>query len=195
MRAIGWGRPTGSSGMIGFRSRAGTVLFGVLVVLAVTPALARAGDERFIAAVSTARVAAPGPDSNLVHFATGGALSILWMEQCRGGGLCGGITSSALFLRGDGDERLYDLSAGLTGSFSLADNPVAPFLSVGLDLVSAAIAETDGSTSRGVGVGVHGDLGIHALLGERFYARGQIGYLGAAVGGVKGEIGIGYQFE
>jgi hypothetical protein len=180
---------------IGFRARAGTVLSAVLAVLSVTPALAGAGDERFIAAVSTARVAAPGPDSNLIHFGTGGALSILWMEKCRGGGLCGGISSSALFLRGDGEERLYDLSAGLTGSLPLADDPVAPFLSVGLDLVSAAIAETDGSLSRGVGIGVHGDLGIHALLGERLYARGQIGYLGAAVGGVKGEVGIGYRFE
>lgn len=173
MRALGW---------------------GLVVVLSVTPALAHAGEERFIGAVTTARMAAPGPDSNLVHFASGGSLSILWLEDCRGGSLCGGIDTSALFLRGDGDERLYDLSVGLTGSLPL-DQPVAPFLAVGLDLVSAAIAERDGSMSRGVGFGVHGDLGLHALLGERFYARGQIGYLGAAVGGVKGEVGIGYRFE
>lgn len=173
MRAVGW---------------------GLVVVLAVTPALARAGEERFIGSVSTARMAAPGPGSNLVHFATGGALSILWLED-GAGSLCGGIDTRALFLRGDGDERLYDLSIGMTGSLPLDGEPVAPFLSVGLDLVSAAIAETDGAISRGVGLGVHGDLGLHALLGERFYARGQIGYLGAAVGGVKGEVGIGYRFE
>lgn len=174
MRAVGW---------------------GLLVVLSVTPALAGAGEERFIGAVSTARVAAPGPRSNLVHFGTGGALSILWLEDCRGGSLCGGIDTSALFLRGDGEERLYDLSFGLTGSLPLDGQPVAPFLAVGLDLVSAAVAEPDGALSRGVGIGVHGDLGLHALLGERFYARGQIGYLGAAIGGVKGEVGIGYRFD
>jgi hypothetical protein len=168
---------------------------GILVVLAVTPALARAGEERFIGSVSTARLAAPGPRSNLVHFGTGGALSILWLEDCRGGSLCGGIDTSALFLRGDGEERLYDLSVGLTGSLPLDNEPVAPFLAVGLDMVSAAIAEENGTLSRGVGLGVHGDLGLHALLGERFYARGQIGYVGAAVGGVKGEIGIGYRFQ
>jgi hypothetical protein len=171
------------------------VAWGMLAVLVVTPGLARAGGERFIAAVSTARVAAPGPRSNLVHFASGGALSILWFEDCRAGTLCGALESSALFLRGDDEERLYDLSAGLTGSFSLDDHPLAPYLSVGLDLASAAVRESDGRLTRGVGIGVHGNLGVHALLGERLYARGQIGYLGAAVGGVKGEIALGLRFE
>lgn len=171
------------------------VHWGILVVLTVTPGVARASDETFVAAVSTARLAAPGPDSNLVHFGSGGALAILWLEDCRAGALCGALESSALFLRGDGEARLYDLSAAITGSLSLADNPVAPFLSVGLDLVSASVPERGGSVTRGVGLGVHGNLGLHALLGERFYARGQIGYLGAAVGGVKGEVGIGYLFE
>lgn len=167
---------------------------GVLAVLVVTPGIARAGGERFVGAVSTARLAAPGPDSNLVHFGSGGALSILWLEDCRAGSLCGALESSALFLRGDGEARLYDLSAAITGSLSL-DDGVAPFLSVGLDLVSAAVPERDGTVTRGVGPGVHGNLGLHALLGERLYARGQLGYLGAAVGGVKGEVGIGYLFE
>ena len=172
------------------------IAWGVLAVLALTPGrLARAGDERFVAAVTTARLAAPGPNSNLIHFGSGGALSVLWFEDCRRGNLCGGLESSALFLRGDGEARLYDLSAAITGSLSLDDSPVAPFLSVGLDLVSAALPERDGTVTRGVGVGVHGNLGVHALLGERFYARGQIGYLGAAVGGVKGEVGLGYRFE
>lgn len=171
------------------------VAWGVLAVLAVTPGLARAGGERFVAALSTARVAAPGPGSNLVHFGSGGALSILWLEDCRGGALCGALESSALFLRGDGEERLYDLSAGITGSFSLDEHPLAPFLSVGLDLVSAAVRERAGGMSRGVGLGVHGNLGLHALVGERLYARGQIGYLGAAIGGVKGEVALGVRFE
>ncbi|HEY8146923.1 MAG TPA: hypothetical protein VIG06_29785 [Kofleriaceae bacterium] len=171
------------------------IAWGVLAVLSITPRVARAGGEDFVAAVSTARLAAPGPDSNLVHFGSGGSLSILWLEECRAGHLCGALESNALFLRGDGEARLYDLSAAITGSLSLEDNPVAPFLSVGLDLVSAAVPERDGAVSRGVGVGVHGNLGLHALLGERFYARGQLGYLGAAIGGVKGEVGIGYRFE
>jgi len=171
------------------------VAWGVLVVLLVTPGVARGGGENFIGTISTARVAAPGPSSNLVHFGSGGALSMLWLEDCRAGSLCGALESSALFLRGDGEARLYDLSAAITGSLSLEDSVVAPFLSVGLDLVSAAIPERDGAVTRGVGLGVHGNLGVHALLGERLYARGQIGYLGASVGGVKGELGIGYRFE
>lgn len=171
------------------------VAWGVLVVLTVTPAVAAGNDETFIGSLSTARLAAPGVDSNLVHFGSGGALTILWMEDCSSGHLCGGLESSGLFLRGDGEARLYDLSIAMTGSLSLADNPVAPFLSVGLDLVSAAVPERDGAVSRGVGLGVHGNLGVHAFLGERFYARGQIGYLGAAIGGVKGEVGLGYRFE
>jgi len=171
------------------------VAWGILVVLTVTPGLAQADDDSFVATVSTARLAAPGPDSNLVHFATGGALSILWLEDCGAGRLCGALESSALFLRGDGEARLYDLSASITGSFSLVDNPVAPFVSVGLDLVSVRLPERDGDLTRGVGPGVHGNLGLQAILGERLFARGQIGYLGAAVGGVKGEVGIGYRFE
>ena len=169
--------------------------WAVLVVLVVTPRPARAGGEDFVATVSHARLAAPNADSDLVHFGSGGALSILWLEECGTDHLCGGIESSALFLRGDGEARLYDLSAAITGSLSLQDNTLAPFLSVGLDLVSAAVPERDGAISRGVGVGVHGNLGLHAFLGERFYARTQLGYLGAAVGGIKGEVGIGYRFE
>lgn len=171
------------------------IAWGVLAVVAVTPRLARAGEEGFVAAVSTARLATPNADSDLVNFGSGGALSILWLEKCRAGRLCGALESSALFLRGDGEARLYDLSAAITGSLSLEDNPVAPFLSVGLDLVSAAVPERDDTVTRGVGIGVHGNLGVHAFIGERLYARGQIGYLGAAVGGVKGELGIGYRFE
>jgi hypothetical protein len=166
------------------------------ITLVVLAAPARAGDERWIATVSTARLAAPdaAEGGELESFGSGGALSITWLEHCRSGRLCGALDSSALFLRGDDGARLYDLSASIMGSFSL-ENPVAPFLAVGLDLVSAAVPESGGAMTRGVGLGVHGNVGLHAWIGERFYARGQLGYLGAAVGGVKGELGIGTWFE
>ena len=166
----------------------------VLLALLV-PASARAGGERWIGSISTASVAAPDDRGHLEHFGSGGALSILWLERCSETALCGGLESSALFVRGPDTARLYDLSLGLMGTFSPEDHALAPFLSLGLDMAATRIPAPDsGPPARGTTVGVHGNVGVHALFGDDLYLRGQVGYLGAGLGGVKGELALGYQF-
>jgi hypothetical protein len=155
---------------------------------------ARAGGERWIGALSTATLAAPDRDGRLGRAGSGGSLTLMWLEECSGRTLCGALESSALFLFGRGGERLYDLSASLVGSAPGIDSALAPFLAVGLDVAAAAVLD-QGRLARGVTAGVHGDVGVHALLGDRLYLRGQIGWIGAGAGGVKGELAIGYRFD
>lgn len=157
---------------------------------------AHAGGERWIASISSATVRAPGPTGELDHFGSGGALTLTWLERCRDERLCGALESSALFIAGEDGARLYDLSLSLIGSMPLNDDdPLAPYLGIGFDFAATTFPEPGGKTTRGVGLGVHGNIGLHALLGEKLYARGQVGYVGAGIGGVKGELAIGYSLD
>lgn len=172
------------------------VLAAAAAVLLLGSAPALAGGERLIGSISSAAVAAPDDRGHMEHFGSGGALSILWLERCSAMRLCGGVESSALFIRGPEGGRLYDLSVALMGTFSPEEHPLAPFLSLGLDMAAVSIPDMEGGRpDRGVNVGVHGNVGLHALVGDRAYLRLQGGYLGAGLGGVKGELALGYQFD
>jgi hypothetical protein len=167
----------------------------VLLLALAAPASAHAGGERWIGSISTASVAAPDDRGHMEHFGSGGALSFLWLERCSELRACGGVEASALFLRGPHEGRLYDLSLGIMGTFSPEDHAVAPFLSLGLDMAAASVPDEAGATpDRGVTLGVHGNVGLHALFNDEVYLRAQVGYLGAGLGGVKGELALGYQF-
>src|SRR5688572_28121528 len=103
---------------------------GPLVALGIallTPASAQAGGERWIGSISTASVAAPDDRGHMEHFGAGGALSFLWLERCSELRACGGVEASALFIRGEREARLYDLSLSILGTFSPEDHPLAPF--------------------------------------------------------------------
>ncbi|HUS68355.1 MAG TPA: hypothetical protein VMZ28_27665 [Kofleriaceae bacterium] len=167
----------------------------VLLFVLLAPATARAGGERWIGSISTASVAAPDDRGHMEHFGSGGALSFLWLETCGASRLCGGVEASALFVRGPHQGRLYDLSLGLMGTFSPEEHALAPYLSLGLDMAAASIPDEAGSEpDRGVTLGVHGNVGVHALVNDDVYVRAQVGYIGAGLGGVKGELALGYQF-
>lgn len=168
----------------------------VLLLALAVPATARAGGERWIGSISTASVAAPDDRGRLEHFGSGGAMSFLWLERCSEMRPCGGVEASALFIRGEHEARLYDLSLAIVGTFSPEEHPLAPFLSLGLDMAATTIPDLQGGApSRGVALGVHGNIGVHAIVSDDIYLRAQAGYVGAGLGGVKGELALGYQFE
>jgi hypothetical protein len=168
----------------------------VLLLALLAPAAAHAGGERWIGSVSTASVASPDDRGRLEHFGSGGAMSFLWLERCSDMRPCGGVEASALFVRGPHEARLYDLSLAIVGTFSPEEHPLAPFLSLGLDTAATTIPdEAGGPPGRGVTLGVHGNIGLHALVQDDIYLRAQAGYIGAGIGGLKGELALGYQFD
>jgi hypothetical protein len=178
------------------RTAAAACALAALLAARATPA--RADDDMFIGTVGAVRLDTPG-GGGLERFGSGESVTLAWLEDC-GHGLCGGVEGSALFLRGpassDGSrDRLDDLSIGVTGTPPGFRHRLVPFLTVGFDLAAASIGEPDGTRDRGVEAGVHGAAGLHGMFADRIYLRGQVGYLGAGVGGVAGQIAIGARFE
>ena len=104
-------------------------------------------------------------------------------------------TSRFAVMSGESGERLYDLGISFIATFKLEDELAVPFVAFGLDLAAAAVPQADGSKQSGVTAGVHGNLGLHGLLNDNLYWRGQVGYIGAGVGGVTAQLTLGYVFD
>ena len=75
------------------------------------------------------------------------------------------------------------------------DGPAVWVIAVGLDLSAVGLARAGGQTrEHGVSLGVHGVVGLHGFVGKRVYWRGAVGYLGAGVNGLTGQLMLGYVF-
>lgn len=156
---------------------------------------AEAGGSAAIGAVSTIEVQTPGERGSLEHFGSGVGASILYLCSCDD--LPTGFEASTSFVIGDAGQRLYDLGVSIMGSFPVKNELAVPFISLGLDLSAATIPDPDDPEhkARGVTAGVHGNIGLHGFLGKDLYWRGQVGYLGAGVGGLTGQLSLGYVFD
>ncbi len=165
------------------------------LLLAASGGRAEAGGASAIGAVSSLELQTPGEDGQLEHFGSGVGASVLYMCDCDD--LPTGFEASTQFVFGDTGQRLYDLGISLVGSFPVKDEIAAPFISVGLDLSATTIPDPDrpDEKARGVTAGVHGNIGLHGFLGKKVYWRGQVGYLGAGVGGLTGQLTLGYVFD
>jgi len=156
---------------------------------------AEAGGSTAIGAVSTLELQTPGDDGKLEHFGGGLGGSVLYLCSCDD--LPTGFEASTAFLMGDDGKRLYDLGISLIGSFPMKNEIAVPFISLGLDLSATTIPDPSRPEhpQRGVTAGVHGNIGLHGFIGKRLYWRGQVGYLGAGVGGLTGGLSLGYVFD
>lgn len=161
-----------------------------LVIVAPSSQRAHAGRDTLLGAVSSAELRSRNSSGKLEVFGRGGGVSLTYLDVSSP---TLGFEGAALFLVGPDGERLYNLGLSMIGSTDLRKQPIAPFLSFGLDAASMAVPE-GGRISRGMSVGVHGNIGLHALVSD-FYLRGQVGFLGVGIGGVKGELSVGYQFD
>ena len=163
------------------------------LLLCATAGTARA--DAAIGVVSSTEIRVPGNSGELERFGAGVGASILYLCGCDE--FLGGFEGSTTFIIGANGERLYDLGVSVIGSFPLKKDTLAiPFVSFGLDLAAVTIPDPDDpeSKARGVSAGVHGNLGLHGYLSKSLYWRGQVGYLGAGVGGVTGQVALGYVF-
>lgn len=163
-----------------------------LLLAAVTPE-AEAG-ESLVGAVSAVDLGTPSGGGEMKRFGSGGALSLMYLCDEGDDELSGGFEGRTTFLRGREGERLYDLGLSILGSTSLRHGP-GLLLEVGLDLAATSIPEDSGHVARGVNAGLHGDVGVHGFAGDSFYYRGQVGYVGAGIGGVEGSVSIGWIFD
>jgi len=160
-----------------------------------TPQAASARTQ-LIGTVSALDLRSP-EDGKLEPFGQGGGVSMLFLETRPEP--FAGFEVSTTFVFGEDGRRLYDL--GITALFSTkVHGPVIPFLAVGLDVASAAVPDPGelmpSGDDKGVGLGVHGGLGIHGFLDEdNLYWRVQVGWLGAGPGGLFGGASVGWVFD
>lgn len=153
---------------------------------------AHAGREKAIGSISTTELRT-SEGGELVRFGDGVGAAITFLEL--DSDFTAGFEGSTMFLAGPDGARLYNLAISAIAGFGLRDKTVAPFIIVGLDLAAAAEPRAErGGDGRNVMAGVHGGLGLHGFLSDRVYFRGQVGFIGAAVGGVTGQLALGYVF-
>jgi hypothetical protein len=162
----------------------------VLGLVAGLPAGAAADDATIIGSLSGVAVRSPDQDGQLRDFGQGLGAGIHMLCGCDDATL--GWEMQALFLGNDAGQRLYDLRLTMLVGPALDDRPVMPFIDLGLD--RAAVRLGEGGSGRNVGLGVHGGVGVHGFLGEALYWRGAVGFIGAGVGGLEGQLMVGYVF-
>ena len=173
-----------------------TTVVSVLGFLAAAAPGAAAAREAAIGAVSTVDVRIPDARNRLAPFGTGVGLSLLYLSLGRD--VPTGVEASTLFLVGDDGQRLYDLGISVVASLRLRDAAIAPFASFGLDLAAATVprpGQPVGPGDRWVSLGVHANVGVHGFLSKCLYWRAQVGFLGAGVEGLLGQISLGYVFN
>jgi hypothetical protein len=175
------------------RTGAGTA---VVLALLLGTRSAHAGNDAAIGAVTTTQVRVPDQRSDLVEFGTGVGASLLYLEL--GKNVPTGVEFSTLFLVGDEGQRLFDLGISVIGSFPIKNKVAAPFLKFGLDIAAVTIPTPGMEPNAGdsyVSIGVHGALGLHGFLTEDLFWRAEAGFIGAGVGGITGQLAIGWTFE
>ncbi|HUH05878.1 MAG TPA: hypothetical protein VML75_28005 [Kofleriaceae bacterium] len=174
------------------RWRATAAAAALVTSMLVAAGTARAGRSKAIGSISATELRS-SEGGELVRFGDGVGAAITFLELDRE--FTAGFEGSTMFLAGADGARLYNLAISAIAGFGLRDTAVAPFIIVGLDLAAAAEphAERDPS-KRNVMAGVHGGIGLHGFLSDRVYWRGQVGFIGAAVGGITGQLALGYVF-
>lgn len=148
--------------------------------------------DAMLAAASAVAFRVPSASGSLEQFGTGGGLSLAWLDV--GGEFPTGLEADAIFVTGEDGGRFYDLGLSIIGSGRVGANIAVPFASVGLDLSGVSLPTSSGGNEGGMALGVHGNVGLHGFVTPDVYWRGQIGYLGAAIGGVKAQISVGWVF-
>jgi hypothetical protein len=167
------------------------VIAAVLMVSAAGSA--RADDFDIVGGISSIQMHAPDNTGEMQFLARGGGATVSMLCECDGATM--GWEGSALFLAGDDGERIYDLAISGLASFEVERKMVVPFITFGLDFAVASLP-VDGSeqNEHGVSLGLHGGVGLHGFVGDKVYWRGTVGYLGAGVNGLTGQLMLGYVF-
>jgi hypothetical protein len=145
-----------------------------------------------VASASGVAFRVPSASGSLEQFGQGAGLALSWLDV--GGEFPTGFEADAIFVTGDDGGRFYDLGLSIIGSGKIGKNLAVPFASVGLDLSGVSLPTSVGDNEGGIALGVHGNVGLHGFLTEDVYWRGQVGYLGAAIGGVKAQLSVGWVF-
>jgi hypothetical protein len=163
------------------------------IALVLATGTARADDFALVGGVSAIELRTRDADGKMGRFGEGFGASITMLCACDDA--TAGFEASTLFLIGDDDSRVYDLGISGILSFQVEDKIAVPFITFGLDMSAVGLTR-EGTPARdhGVSLGVHGAAGLHGFVGERAYWRAAVGYLGAGVNGLTGQVTLGYAF-
>jgi hypothetical protein len=155
------------------------------------PRTAMADDCMPIAAVSALDMRVPDNGGGLDKLGHAYGASMMLLRP--GSDAPVGFEASTLFLRGKDGERLYDLGLAVLVTYDFRHELAAPMAEFGLDLSASSLPRSNGGTDRGVMAGVHGGVGLHGLLGNDIYWRAMVGYHGAGIGALVGQVSLGYR--
>ncbi|HTM22162.1 MAG TPA: hypothetical protein VL172_16695 [Kofleriaceae bacterium] len=164
----------------------------VPLACAALPRAALADHPIPVAAVSALDMRAPGDDGGLDKLGTAVGASIMLLNLDEDVPI--GFEAGTIFLRGVDGQRLYDLGLSVLVSYDFRHELAAPMAEFGLDLSASSLPRADGGKDRGVMAGVHGGVGLHGFFGNDIYWRGMVGYHGAGIGAVVGQVSLGYRF-
>jgi len=170
-------------------------LLAAAILLVSAAGTARADDFSLIGGVSAIELQTRDDTGEMSRLGDGVGAAITMLCGCDDA--TAGFEASTFFLIGDDDSRVYDLGIGGILSFGIEDKIAVPFITLGLDLSAVGLTRDDPAAEtrdHGVSLGVHGGAGLHGFLGKHLYWRGAVGYLGAGVNGLTGQLTLGYVF-
>lgn len=136
--------------------------------------------------------------AGLEQFGRGGTLGFAFLQ--RDGEFPTGAEATGVFLFGD-RASVYDLSLRLIGSPKIGKKLFVPFAAVGLAVGASRVVEngtaemsTDkdgGDAKYGFAIGPSAAVGLHGFVGKKYYWRAGAGFLGAGIGAITADLGIG----
>lgn len=136
-------------------------------------------------------------DDGLRPPAYGPGISVVALEPSTLG-VALGLDVSAQFASGD-DRLVSDFGASFIWSWLFSERSFAPYVSLGLSATAVSLDEEAAKgrveTTRDLGYGVNGNIGIHGFAGTEWFWRVQVGYLSAGVAGFRSSLCIGYVFS
>ncbi len=135
--------------------------------------------------------------SGLEQMGRGGSLGIAWLQ--RHGDFPTGVEAQGVFVFGD-RASAYDLSLRLVGSPKIGKRLFVPYAAIGLAVGASRISDArtmEMSTDKGpdstygFAIGPSASVGVHGFFGKKWYWRAGAGFVGAGIGAVTADLGVG----
>jgi len=139
--------------------------------------------------------------SGLEVAARGGTIGFSWLQ--RRGDFPTGVEVTGVFLVGD-QMTSYALSSRVVGSPKLGKRLVVPYAAVGIAIgasrvvdrgVAAMQKDPMSAASYGFAIGPSAEVGLHGFLSKQLYWRAGAGFVGAGVGAITADAGVGFVLD
>ncbi len=162
------------------------------------PVFVDEGPRESIVATASAMQAWLSQPSGLETMGRGGTLGFTFLQ--RRGDFPTGAEATGIFLFGD-QASVYDLSLRMIASPKIGKRLLVPFVAVGLAIGASRVVDARSTAMQvapkitaatyGFAIGPSAALGVHGFVGKKWYWRAGAGYVGAGVGAITADLGVG----